>query len=116
MKALSDWDIKDLDHATKHAAELTIATGDQWIPIDHGKWVAPQYSVAKMPVIGEDVSYGFNGDYYPDGKIVKVSKTLKVITTSSGKRYYRKRQTNTWLNNKTWALVDGIHDERNPHI
>lgn len=116
METLSDWDITSFEHATAHANELSEATGKHYIPIDKGPHTAPQYSVATVPQVGDWVSYGFNGDYYPDGTITKVSKTLKVITTSSGKKYYRKKLTASWLHAKTWSLIEGHHSELNPHF
>ena len=116
MEQLSDWDIKDFEHATQHAKELTGAEGVPYIPVDKGPYTSPQYSVTILPRIGDKVSYAFNGDSYPDGYVVKVSKTHKVITTSTGNRYYRLRQTSSWKMHKTWTLVNGHYDKRNPHI
>ena len=116
MKVLSDWDIKDFNHATKHANELSQATGKQYIPVDKGSSVAPQFSVTLVPQVGDKVSYAFNGDSYPDGEIEKISKTLKVITTSTGNKYYRNKLSGSWVRAKTWCLILGHHDERNPHF
>jgi len=116
MKILSDWDITDFEHATQHAKELTESTNIHYIPVDRGPHTAPQFSITVVPQIGDEVSYAFNGDSRPYGTITKVSKTLKVITTSTGKKYYRKNLTSTWKYAKTWSLVNGHHDERNPHF
>lgn len=89
---------------------------DTYIATDAGPCVSPRYDVQRRPQVGDEVSYGFNGDYYPCGTIVKISPTLKKITTSSGHTFYRLRQTGSWKMNKTWSLVQGHHDERNPHF
>ena len=58
---------------------------------------------------------GFNGDYYPCGTIVKISPTLKKITTSDGKEFYRVKQTGSWrLKGTSFYMVKGTHDKRNP--
>ncbi len=98
------------------ALSATIFSGEVYIPVDNGEWVSPRYDVIKAPAVGDKVSYTFNGDYYPDGEIVKISASNKVITTSSGKKYYRKGLTASWKNSKIWSLVQGHHNERNPHF
>jgi len=35
--------------------------------------------------VGDDVSYGINGDWYPDGKVEKITK--KFLTTTGGHKY-----------------------------
>ena len=116
MEIKADIDIKSFGKATVHAEELTEANGSLYIPIDKGSHTWPQYSVIEAPKVGVFVSYGFNGDAYPDSKIVKISKTLKVITTESGSRYYRRKQTASWMRHGCWSMLEGHHDERNPHI
>lgn len=66
-------------------------------------------------MVGDEVSYGFNGDWYPDGKIVRISKTGKVITTDSGRRYYRTPR-DSYKSHKTWTLTKGHISEQNPHF
>jgi hypothetical protein len=82
--------------------------------------------------VGDDVSYGFNGDWYYAGKVVKITK--KYLTTDHGQRYYLKEfksrvyDTATFdyvdvikeyfvsVGNGTWTLVKGIKEEMNPHF
>ena len=88
--------------------------GDKYIAIDCGRCVSPRYDVVEKPAKGDKVSYAFNGDYYPCGEITSISKTLKRIKTTTGATFYRVRQTGSWKMNKTWSLVAGHHDKRNP--
>ena len=108
-----DW--KSYAEACHIATQVTVAMGGElYIGIDNGELIYPRYDIVKAPVIGDEVSYAFNGDYHPDGVIVSVSASLRVVETDSGNRYYRKRLTGKWLLNKTWSLVAGHHNERNP--
>ena len=91
-------------------------TGKQFIATDAGNGVYPRYDVIEVPMVGDEVSYSFNGDSYPCGVITSISKSLKKVTTSEGKVFYRRRLTGCWLMNKTWALVGGHRYEQNPHF
>jgi hypothetical protein len=82
--------------------------------------------------VGDDVSYGFNGDWYHDGKVAKI--TAKFLTTESGNKYSLKtfeireydEETNYYVDNLkeyfvsvgggTWTLVKGIVNKQNPHF
>lgn len=82
--------------------------------------------------VGDDVSYGFNGDWYPAGKVARITK--KYLTTERGQRFYLKEfksrvydQTTfdyvdvlkeyfVSVGNGTWTLVKGIKQEQNPHF
>lgn len=80
--------------------------------------------------VGEDVSYGFNGDWYHDGTIVKITKNY--ITTSGGRKYSLKvikdrvwidddfrnvdREVFSSVGGGTWALCKGICNKQNPHF
>lgn len=103
-------DFGSLAEAQAVADEL----GDNYIATDAGRGCSPQFDVEVRPQIGDDVSYAFNGDYYPCGQIVKISPTMKKITTSNGDTFYRLRQTGSWKMNGTWSLVSGHHNKRNP--
>lgn len=81
--------------------------------------------------LGEDVSYGFNGDSYHAGKITKITKTK--IETECG-RTFTLRVRKLWTQiaeydwqdvdteifvskgHGTWTLMHGIHQELNPHF
>lgn len=96
-----------------HATELT---GDKFVPVDNGEHHHPRYDFVRAPKVGDEVSYAFNGDYYPAGKVARVSDSLRVVTLEGGRKFYRRRETGSWLNNGTWSLVQGHVEARNPHI
>lgn len=111
-------DFKDFAYAERIAASATKATGKLYTAIDNSASVWPRFDVAAAPAVGEPVSYGFNGDYYPDGEITHVTEgTLRVVKTSTGSTYYRHKNTGKWTKaGGTWSLVHGHRDERNPHF
>lgn len=83
-------------------------------------------------VIGDEVSYGFNGDWYPAGKVTKL--TAKFLTTERGGKFslhlsnYReyndalgksvdvKREVFRSVHGGTWLLTKGIVEAQNPHF
>jgi hypothetical protein len=115
--AQSRWDWNSKSQVNDLAARANAAAGkDLYIGIDRGEWTSPRFDIMGRPQIGDDVSYAFNGDSYPCGQIAKISDSLKVITTTTGRRFYRRRETGSWVNGGTWSLVQGHHNERNPHF
>jgi hypothetical protein len=105
----------EMTEAQEAATTLTQETGKLHIATDEGEWVSPRYSVIEAPAVGDEVSYAFNGDYYPCGRIVKVSTSLRVIKTDTGATFYRRRQSATWKKEGgTWSLVRGHRSEKNP--
>ena len=65
--------------------------------------------------IGDDVSYGFNGDAYYAGKIVKISPAR--ITTDRGHKFSLVRGRGVaWrmVNTSCWYMFAGNHEYRNP--
>lgn len=103
-------------HFNTEAEALAAATGTQ-IVVDNGPYVCPRFSVIEPPKVGDAVSYAFNGDYYPDGEIVKISgKNLRIVTTSNGSKFWRKGNSGRWIKDGTWSLVPGHIDRRNPHF
>lgn len=114
---LYDQNIANMAHAERLAAELNdIEDMPLVLAVDRGRWVSPRYSVTKAPKLGDDVSYGFNGDYYPDGYVAHVTKgTARVVKTTGGGVYYRRGLTERWIKKGgTWGLVPGHRSERNP--
>lgn len=109
-----DW--TSFEEVQRIAAYVTAVSREDYVGIDEGDCCSPRYDVVRAPRVGDLVSYGFNGDSYPDGEIVSVSKTMQVIT-STGKRYRRRGKTGTWLRTGgTWSLIHGHISERNPHF
>lgn len=112
----SRWDWKDFATVETLARYITAMTGKVHLPIDSGPAVSPRYDVIEAPCVGDEVSYGFNGDYYPDGTITKITKGW-TITTSGGHTYRRKGNTSRWSQpGGTWGLVSGHIYEQNPHF
>lgn len=67
--------------------------------------------------VGDDVSYCFNGDCYPDGQVARITKSGKYLYTTTGKKYVfgigvcGAHYTSI---GGTWVLVKGIHNDKNP--
>lgn len=111
-KSRHDWN--SFEQVKQIARLLSLNTRTTYLAVDEGPNVSPRFDIIEPPKVGDKVSYGFNGDYYPDGEIIKITKTWQ-ITTSTGNRYLRYRNTSTWLRTGgTWALVPGHRNERNP--
>lgn len=108
-----DW--KTFDHAATIAENLSKFTKELYVAVDNGEWCSPRFDITKVPQVGDEVSYAFNGDSYPCGKVAKVSASLKVITTDEGRKFYRKGQTASWKD-KCWCLISGHIYEQNPHV
>lgn len=103
--------------AGARAGELTAATGDLHVAYET-TYVFNKFAVAAMPKVGDEVSMGFNGDYYPEGKIARISPTYKTITTTTGVRFTRTGQMEWKQGGKrgAFSMVRGHRDERNPHF
>jgi len=112
--AITRNDMTDMAHAERIAADATALTGRRHVAADKGNHTSPRYDVIEAPTVGSEVSRGFNGDYYPAGTIVKVSKSLRRVETSDGTVFFRLHQTASWRAGGTWFMVAGTHDERNP--
>lgn len=108
-----DWNsYEEVENIAKLASEFS---GQKYLPVDCGEHVSPRFDIVKAPVIGEEVSQYFNGDSYPEGVVVKISESYKMITTSTGKKFYRRKLTGSWLS-QGWSLILGHHKELNPHF
>ena len=108
-----DW--KTIEDAERVAELLNKSDkSDRHLAIDNGANVWPRYDVIEIPQVGEPVSRAFNGDYYPAGFITKISKSLKIITTDTGSRFFRRKQTGKWVESGTWSMVHGHKSELNP--
>lgn len=113
------WDFPDFEFVTRLAASASRLTGGDWIPVDQGPNQSPRFDVMVCPKVGDDVSKGFNGDYYPIGKVASISAgpTRRVITVDGprGKlRFYRRGLSSGWIQaGGTWGLVRGIVDRYN---
>lgn len=116
----NDWPtFERAEQVAKELNEAAVQTVERpYIATDAGPHVSPRFDVIARPLVGDAVSYGFNGDSYPDGKIIKVSgKEFRIITTDTGSVYYRRKQSGGWKKQGgTWSLLAGHRNERNPHF
>lgn len=110
----NDW--KSLARAEEVAAQLTESTGERYIGTDAGPNVSPRYDVIKAPSKGDKVSKAFNGDSYPEGEIVQISKSLRRIKTSTGEIFFRRGQSGSWIAGGTWSMIRGHESRRNPSL
>lgn len=107
-------DFKSFEEVEDLAKFLTALTGRTFLGYDCGASTSPRFGVFESPKVGDEVSYAFNGDYYPCGKIVKITKGWR-ITTSEGDVFNRRKNSPGWLKvGGTWSLVAGYINERNP--
>lgn len=116
-RSISRWDMKTMGDAMYIADRANaLNDGNTYIATDAGSFVSPRFDVQQVPKIGDDVSYSFNGDSYPCGKIVSVGTGAKmIIKTDTGEVFYRRRLTGSWLKQGgTWYLIKGVHHEINP--
>lgn len=99
--------LKNVGHRVRYWAE------------DRGANVSPRYAVIRAFQIGEPVSYGFNGDSYPCGRIVSITGTdHRIITVQNHngvvEKFWRRKKTGSWkTSGGTWSLQHGWHNERN---
>lgn len=108
-------DIGSLAYAKTLAILLTENTSKEYLATNDGLGRGG-FDVIEAPEVGDPVSKGFNGDYYPQGVITKITPTWQ-ITTSTGAKFRRVGESGSWMmTGGTWRMVKGHHDERNPHF
>ena len=113
---LSSRDVESMAEARSLALYLTSMTGTAYLPADEGGGISPRYRIVEAPVVGQKVSRTFNGDTYPCGTIVKITRTWQ-ITTDDGTRFRRRRETGGWLETGgSFWMTSGHHYEQNPHF
>lgn len=108
------------------AAEVAAALGPKYQATDAGPNVSPRYDVIDLPQIGQEVSYTFNGDYYPCGKIVSISAGpafRRIVAEDANGKYtfYRrcrdgKPTGGAWIMDGTWSMIQGHHKRTNPEF
>ncbi len=116
---ISRHDITSFEHAEQIAsqANVLVGAGPVLIPVDNGENCWPRYDVVEAPVVGDKVSRCINGDYYPDGEIVKVSgQNNRIVTTSTGRKYYRRRLSGAWVADKFYSMARGHISRLNPEF
>jgi hypothetical protein len=110
------------------AEEIAAALGHDYVATDAGPHVSPRYDVVRLPFLGDPVSYAFNGDSYPCGKIVRISKgpeyrrieaheDATVGNPTPRKHvFWRRGRTGSWVKDGTWHLTAGHVSRRNPEF
>jgi hypothetical protein len=110
--------LSSLNEAVSLAKTISEFTGNFYIPCDEGEHCSPRFGILLAPKIDDDVSYTFNGDYYPCGKIVRITPSYRIFTKDdkgNEHTFYRKGIRSNWvMKGGTWSLVPGIISEQNP--
>lgn len=104
-----------LEAAEARATELEAETGNPYIAYKTD-YVSDPFIAAALPKVGDEASRAFNGDAYPCGKIVKISKTYFRITTEDGTTFTRVGP-NSWKEGGkkgAFSLIEGRVEKRNP--
>jgi hypothetical protein len=125
--AITRHDLKSYDDAVALAADASRDLAPRVFLACEYTNRYPRFDVVEAPKVGDDVSYAFNGDSYPCGKITKISASYRRIvateTTPDGDHdghrehvFYRDGQTGRWVKGRTWSLVRGYVKTRNPHF
>lgn len=91
-------DYKSLDEAQRVAGSATRTLKTDFMAVDNGPSCSPRYDVIRTPQVGDEVSQAFNGDYYPEGVITKITHKLRRIETSTGEVFWRRKDSGSWLN------------------
>ena len=115
---LNRTDITSLEQAQALAESASGTLGIPHLAVDRGVGVSPRYDVIEAPMVGDEVSMAFNGDYYPIGKITRIGagyKQIKVVGPDGDKVFRRQGGDNGpgWLYQRMWRLVAGKHSSLN---
>lgn len=109
-----DWANREqAEFVAKEINEIYGFQTPRYYVVDYGPNCSPRWDVVRDFQVDEFVSRGFNGDYYPEGVVVK--KTRTSFTTSTGLTF-RKNRAGFYLYDRMWAAVHGHKNERNPHL
>lgn len=113
---VSRWDWWDYETVERVAKAVTKLVGEPHLAIDRGEGVSPRFDIILAPKVGDEVSKSFNGDSYPMGKITAISPSMRVITTSTGAKFYRQGpRSGAWTKN-SFSMIPGHVYEQNPHF
>lgn len=112
-EAVTAHDLTSMEAAEELATACTKFSNAKYLGIDRGNGVSPRYSIAKAPCVGEAISAAINGDLRPEGHIKSISASGRVVTASTGKKFYRKGLTGSWKNG-SFSMVAGHRNETNP--
>ena len=109
LKHLTLDTLQDVQDAATSANTLAAAFGkeNRYFASDRGAAVSPRYAVVQRPQIGDKVSQGFNGDYYPAGEITSISRSMNRIETSAGYVFTRRKPYRASISNSAMWRVKG---------
>lgn len=108
----SRWDWTSMDEA--QAAQA--AVGPRYVAVDHGRGCFPRFDVVPAFRPGDLVSRHLNGDTIPAGRVERVSSCGRVVKTTSGLVFWRRRKSTVWQYKRHWCLVHGHETTYNPHF
>lgn len=102
----------------EEALEVALLCGKEYVATDAGAYCSPRYDVVRAPQVGDEVSYAFNGDYYPCGTVKQISASGRRVVAGpdfagQDRVFFRRRATGSWIHNGTWSLVPGHVEKRN---
>jgi hypothetical protein len=100
------------------ADAATEFSGQRYIATDAGGFTSSRYDAKLAPAVGDEVSMGFNGDYYPVGKIIAIGKELKQIKVDGhlGVITFRRLRISGSWQHKGFSLVPGVISKWNPEF
>lgn len=105
-------DISSLEQAEAIAAQMSTLTNEQWLAGGEGR----NFNVIVAPKIGDKVSRSFNGDSYPEGEIIRITPTWRIVT-STGTKFSRRQNSCSWKPvNGYGSMIAGHVYEQNPHF
>ena len=114
-RVTDNWDWTEAE-AKAVAAKASEVFGVPYDFVDSECTGLRRYDIIQLPQVGDEVSYAFNGDCYPDGVIIAITQKGQV-KTDTGSTYRRKKQTAGWLKTSgTFWMVRGHIYEQNPHF
>lgn len=97
-------------HTLAQMLSMYSKDGTRYLPTQNQS--GTEFDVIVAPKVGDEVSRGFNGDYYPCGKITKITPTWQ-ITTDTGAKFRRVKESAAWKETRgSFWMVNGVHDER----
>lgn len=102
VQALAEW-------ATKYTGEVYLACND-----------GSYFEVIEAPKVGDEVSRGFNGDYYYVGKIVRITPNWMVVAEDAEghqTKFNRRKNTASWKPIGGYGgMVHGVVNRQNPEF
>jgi hypothetical protein len=110
--------LDSMEEAEAIAKFATESTGALHLAYDDGASTSHRFGIIEAPKVGDEVSYAFNGDYYPCGKIVRITPGFRIYAKDENdvvKMFNRSKNRSNWtMKGGTWSLVQGHIFQQNP--